>query len=359
MWLLCLSVLACASSLSLFFPLYFSFINIPLHHRTGPSIDESAFLEDNFDAALDNGSEMPVYSAADELLSWCKKVTEGYAGVKITNMTTSWRNGIAFCAIIHHFRPDLIDFDSLKPTEVERNCGLAFDAAFRLGIPKIIEAKDMITLTVPDRLSVMTYLYQLKSFFNGPHSPTRMLSKANSYSMAQYNVLEEEEAEEDSAQVAAVGRSISSQIKSKCLDLFDCLEELDNASFAHKRKSDQTDGRQQQQHQQTTADNHHQTRGVLSKVAAPTTSQMMQTASAYQKLNTWNDYLENTRNNNHQQMSTASREDGEMNGSISRSSSQTKLMTRKQLMNPFDSDSDEEIELLSKNESKSKPCYHL
>ena len=43
-----------------------------------------------------------------DLLSWCQCMTKGYKGVKITNMTTSWRNGLAFAAIIHHFRPDLM-----------------------------------------------------------------------------------------------------------------------------------------------------------------------------------------------------------------------------------------------------------
>lgn len=105
--------------------------------------------------------------AVDDLLTWCEDVTKGYRGVKITNMTTSWRNGLAFCAIIHHFHPDLIDFDSLSPHNIQDNCKLAFDAAESIGIPKVIEPTDMVILAVPDKLAVMTYLYQLKAHFSG------------------------------------------------------------------------------------------------------------------------------------------------------------------------------------------------
>lgn len=45
---------------------------------------------------------------AQDLLQWCKDITANYPGVKVTNLTTSWRNGLAFCAIIHHFRPHLM-----------------------------------------------------------------------------------------------------------------------------------------------------------------------------------------------------------------------------------------------------------
>ena len=51
---------------------------------------------------------------------WCQRVTQDYPGVNIVNMTESWRDGLGFCAIIHRFRPDLIDFASLKHGQTER-----------------------------------------------------------------------------------------------------------------------------------------------------------------------------------------------------------------------------------------------
>ena len=43
-----------------------------------------------------------------DLISWCQEAVSGHKGVRITNMTTSWRSGLAFCAVIHSFRPDLL-----------------------------------------------------------------------------------------------------------------------------------------------------------------------------------------------------------------------------------------------------------
>lgn len=57
----------------------------------------------------DNGvSGLRENTPGQDLLEWCKDVTRCYPGVKVTNLTTSWRNGMAFCAIIHHFREDLV-----------------------------------------------------------------------------------------------------------------------------------------------------------------------------------------------------------------------------------------------------------
>ncbi|XP_076016393.1 EH domain-binding protein 1 isoform X2 [Genypterus blacodes] len=106
-------------------------------------------------------------NACQSLLVWCREVTKNYRGVKITNFTTSWRNGLAFCALLHHFRPDIIDYKSLNPQDIKENNKKAYDGFASLGISRLLEPSDMVLLAIPDKLTVMTYLYQIRAHFSG------------------------------------------------------------------------------------------------------------------------------------------------------------------------------------------------
>ncbi|XP_059118615.1 EH domain-binding protein 1-like protein 1 isoform X2 [Peromyscus eremicus] len=106
-------------------------------------------------------------SSSQSLLEWCQEVTKGYRGVCITNFTTSWRNGLAFCAILHRFYPDKIDYLSLDPLDIKQNNKQAFDGFAALGVSRLLEPADMVLLSVPDKLIVMTYLCQIRAFCTG------------------------------------------------------------------------------------------------------------------------------------------------------------------------------------------------
>ncbi|XP_034358689.1 EH domain-binding protein 1-like protein 1 isoform X2 [Arvicanthis niloticus] len=115
------------------------------------------------------GSQAPpaLVSSSQSLLEWCQEVTNGYRGVCITNFTTSWRNGLAFCAILHRFYPDKIDYFSLDPLNIKQNNKQAFDGFAALGVSRLLEPADMVLLSVPDKLIVMTYLCQIRAFCTG------------------------------------------------------------------------------------------------------------------------------------------------------------------------------------------------
>ncbi|XP_027264363.1 EH domain-binding protein 1-like protein 1 isoform X10 [Cricetulus griseus] len=115
------------------------------------------------------GSQAPsaLVSSSQSLLEWCQEVTRGYRGVCITNFTTSWRNGLAFCAILHRFYPDKIDYLSLDPLNIKQNNKQAFDGFAALGVSRLLEPADMVLLSVPDKLIVMTYLCQIRAFCTG------------------------------------------------------------------------------------------------------------------------------------------------------------------------------------------------
>ncbi|XP_060696011.1 F-actin-monooxygenase MICAL3-like [Hemiscyllium ocellatum] len=96
-----------------------------------------------------------------KLLAWCQKQTQGYKNVNVVDLTTSWKSGLALSAIIHRYRPDLIDFDQLNEKDVESNNQMAFDIAEReFGISPIMTGKEMAAVGEPDKLSMVMYLSQ-------------------------------------------------------------------------------------------------------------------------------------------------------------------------------------------------------
>ncbi|XP_012789292.2 F-actin-monooxygenase MICAL2 isoform X4 [Sorex araneus] len=115
----------------------------------------------------------------NKLLTWCQQQAEGYQNVRITDLTTSWRSGLALCAIIHRFRPELINFDSLREEDAVENNQLAFDVAEReFGIPPVTTGKEMASSQEPDKLSMVLYLSKFYELFRGtPLRPMDSWSK--------------------------------------------------------------------------------------------------------------------------------------------------------------------------------------
>ncbi|XP_026520622.1 F-actin-monooxygenase MICAL2 [Notechis scutatus] len=104
----------------------------------------------------------------NKLLTWCQKQTEGYKNVNITDLTSSWKSGLALCAVIHRFKPDLIDFDSLNEEDAVENNQLAFDIAEReFRIPPVTTGKEMVSAGEPDKLSMVMYLSKFYELFRG------------------------------------------------------------------------------------------------------------------------------------------------------------------------------------------------
>ncbi|XP_072906036.1 F-actin-monooxygenase MICAL2-like isoform X10 [Hemitrygon akajei] len=109
----------------------------------------------------------------NRLLTWCQKQTESYENVKITDLTSSWRSGLALCAIIHHFCPHLIDFDSLNEEDAAKNNQLAFDIAEReFGISPVTTGKEMASVSEPDKLITVMYLSKFYEHFRGNPTST-------------------------------------------------------------------------------------------------------------------------------------------------------------------------------------------
>ncbi|XP_076607028.1 EH domain-binding protein 1-like protein 1 isoform X14 [Chaetodon auriga] len=149
------------------------------------SLDPVPVLREEADGKDEAAEDL--VNSSQSLLQWCQDITNGYKGVKVTNFSTSWRNGLAFCAILHHFHPDKIDFDQLDSHDIKLNNKKAFDGFEALGISRLLEPSDMILLSIPDRLIVMTYLSQIRSHFTNQELSVLQIehnSSQSSYGLA-------------------------------------------------------------------------------------------------------------------------------------------------------------------------------
>ncbi|XP_031718357.1 protein-methionine sulfoxide oxidase mical3a isoform X3 [Anarrhichthys ocellatus] len=109
---------------------------------------------------------------SSKLLNWCQRQTEGYRNVKVTDLTMSWKSGLALCALIDRYRPDLIDFDSLDERDQEKNNQLGFDVAEReFVISPCMTGKEMSSVVEPDKLSMVMYLSQFYEMFKDTVPP--------------------------------------------------------------------------------------------------------------------------------------------------------------------------------------------
>eukprot|EP00066_Takifugu_rubripes_P024725 XP_011613991.1 PREDICTED: smoothelin-like isoform X2 [Takifugu rubripes] len=99
------------------------------------------------------------------LLDWCRAKTRSYEHVDIQNFSSSWSNGMAFCALVHNFFPDAFDYSSLSPSNRRQNFEVAFSAAEKLvDCPQLLDVDDMVKMREPDWKCVYTYLQE---FYRG------------------------------------------------------------------------------------------------------------------------------------------------------------------------------------------------
>ncbi|XP_034547672.1 cytospin-A [Notolabrus celidotus] len=104
-------------------------------------------------------------SKRNALLKWCQKKTEGYQNIDITNFSSSWNDGLAFCAVLHTYLPAHIPYQELTSQDKRRNFTLAFQAAESVGIKCTLDINDMVHTERPDWQSVMTYVTAIYKYF--------------------------------------------------------------------------------------------------------------------------------------------------------------------------------------------------
>ncbi|GFY53199.1 spectrin beta chain [Trichonephila inaurata madagascariensis] len=148
------------------------------------------------DITIEEVDNQETKSAKDALLLWCQMKTAGYPNVNIRNFTTSWRDGLAFNAIIHKHRPDLVQYDKLSKSNAIYNLNNAFSTAEEnLGITRLLDAED-VYVESPDEKSIITYVVTYYHYFSKMKAETvqgRRIGKVVGLAMENDQLIDEYE----------------------------------------------------------------------------------------------------------------------------------------------------------------------
>nr|XP_049701448.1 dystonin isoform X44 [Helicoverpa armigera] len=107
-------------------------------------------------------------TAREALLSWARRSTAKYPGVRVADFTSSWRDGLAFNALIHRNRPDLIDWRNIRSRQVRERLETAFHVVEKeYGVTRLLDPEDVDTHE-PDEKSLITYISSLYETFPEP-----------------------------------------------------------------------------------------------------------------------------------------------------------------------------------------------
>lgn len=104
-------------------------------------------------------------SKRNSLLRWCQNRTQGYKNIDITNFSSSWADGLAFCAIYHTYLPSHIPFNSLTPENKRENLSLAFKTGESVGIEQTLTLEEMLRVGGPDWQRVLSYVESMYRHF--------------------------------------------------------------------------------------------------------------------------------------------------------------------------------------------------
>ncbi|XP_031845078.2 dystonin-like protein short stop isoform X42 [Nomia melanderi] len=110
----------------------------------------------------------PNVTAREALLRWARRSTARYPGVRVTDFTGSWRDGLAFSALIHRNRPDLVDWRGARTSQPRERLDRVFHVAEReYGVTRLLDPEDVDT-PEPDEKSLITYISSLYDVFPEP-----------------------------------------------------------------------------------------------------------------------------------------------------------------------------------------------